>query len=51
MPPTDYRVLLDGVAAAPLAAMGLRGRIRAYWSRIFNRGPESVEGHRVEGLK
>lgn len=44
MPITDYRA---ADALAVVSAIGLTGRLRAYWSRLFNRGPDSVEGHRV----
>ena len=43
MPPSDYGPALATAVAIP----GLRARLRAYWSRLFNRGDDSVEGHRI----
>ena len=42
MPITDYRAV-EAAVVAPIAWY----KLRAIWSRIKNRGPESVEGHRV----
>jgi hypothetical protein len=36
MPPSDYRPLMEGVAAAPIAVIGLRGKLRALWNRLFH---------------
>lgn len=49
MPITDY---LDTEAAeATTAAVPLWVTLRALWSRIRNRGSESVEGHQFIGFK
>ena len=47
MPIGDYG---NAVFALPVAA-GLRVRLRAWWSRLFNRGEDSVEGRKFESLK
>lgn len=47
MPPSDYKDAVHHGHAAVAAAPLLLIRLRAYWSRLFNRGPNSVEGHRI----
>ena len=46
MPITDY-----GHYVAAAVVLGVRGRLRAYWSRLFNRGEDSVEGYEFKGYK
>lgn len=55
MPPTDYKVLADhgkhAAIVAPLLLTGIRARLRAWWSRLFNRGESSVEGYKFVGYR
>lgn len=43
MPPSDYKHVAEAVPAAPFVWM----RLRALWSRIRHRGPNTVAGHRL----
>lgn len=47
MPPSDYKHHAEVIGFLPFAWV----RLRAAWSRIRNRGADSVEGRRVVGLK
>lgn len=47
MPPTDYKSHAHHAAAVAAAAPFLWLRVKALWSRIRHRGPDSVEGRRV----
>lgn len=55
MPPSDYKQLADHGHHAALAGVlvlaGLRARLKAWWSRLFNRGKDSVEAHKFVGFK
>jgi hypothetical protein len=53
MPPSDYKVVHDhghhAAVAATFLFYGLRSRVRAWWSRLFNR--DGVEGHKFESYR
>jgi hypothetical protein len=46
MPITDYRPV-EAASVAPV----ILWRVRAWWSRLTKRGPDTVEGYKLEGMK